>query len=84
MVVLRGHGLHVEGVRAGEEGVREREDGRAARGQVREPIILYPSYTLYTPFIHLHYHIYTYVHPSYTYIHHIAIPITPLNTLCAP
>ena len=30
-----------------------------------------PSYyTLYTPFIHPHYHIYTYVHPLYVYIHH--------------
>ena len=29
-----------------------------------------PSYyTLYTPFIHLYYHIYTYVHPLYMYIH---------------
>ena len=28
-------------------------------------------YTLYTPFIHLHYHIYTYVHPLHMYIHHI-------------
>ena len=33
----------------------------------------YPRYyyTLYSPFIHLHYHINTYVHPLYMYIHHI-------------
>ena len=35
VVVLRGHGLHLEGMRAGEEGVREREDGRAAGGEIR-------------------------------------------------
>ena len=29
------------------------------------------TYTLYAPFIHLHYHSYTYVHPLYMYIHHI-------------
>ena len=38
--------------------------------QVCEPIILY---TLHTPFIHLYYHSYTYVHPLYhvytPYIH---------------
>ena len=33
--------------------------------------LFYTLYTLYTPFIHLHYHIYTYVHPLYMYIHHI-------------
>ena len=37
--------------------------------QVRAgPIIVY---TLYSPFTHLHNHIYTYVHPSHIYIHHI-------------
>ena len=40
----------------------------------REDLSVYPSYyTLYTPFIHLHYHTYTYVHPLYMYIHHINI-----------
>ena len=37
--------------------------------EVREEDLL--VYTLYTPFIHPHYHIYTYVHPLYMYIHHI-------------
>ena len=45
---------------------------------VRETIILY---TLHAPFIHLHYHTYTYVHPLYMYIHHIYVIYTPLNTL---
>ena len=33
-----------------------------------EPIIFIPSVH---PFIHLHFHIYTYAHLSYMYIHHI-------------
>ena len=38
----------------------------------REDLSVYPSYyTLYTPFIHLRYHIYTDVHLLYMYIHHI-------------
>ena len=52
-------------------------------------------YTLYTPFIPLHYHIYAYVHPFthvYTpyihlfihYIYTIYTPNTPLNTLYTP
>ena len=45
--------------------------------QVREPIILY---TLYTPFIHLHYHIYTYIH-RYTCIHTICTPNIHLTHL---
>ena len=30
---------------------------------------IHPLYTLYTPFIHRHYHIYTCVHPLYMYVH---------------
>ena len=43
-------------------------------------------YTLFTPFIHLHCHTYTYVHPLYMYTHHIysSSPNTPLNTLYTP
>ena len=35
-------------------------------------IILYPVYTRYTPFIHLHYHMYTYVCTPviHVYMHH--------------
>ena len=39
------------------------------------------------PFIHLHYHMYTYVFPVYMYIYHINTiyrPNTPLNTLYTP
>ena len=36
--------------------------------------------TLYTPFIHLHYYMYTYVHLLYMYIHHI----NTFNTLETP
>ena len=44
----------------------------AATGYVLEDLSVKPSYyTLYTPFIHLRYHMYTYVHPLYMYIHHI-------------
>ena len=45
------------------------------------PIIVYP---LYTRYLHLHFHIYTYVHPLYMYIHYIYTtytPNTPLNNL---
>jgi len=53
------------------------------------PIIIYPLYTV----IHLHFHIYTYVHPLYMYqvytlyIHHIYTQHTskqPINTLYTP
>ena len=38
-------------------------------------------YTLHTPFIHLHCHIYTYIHPLYTTVlNTICTPTTPLNT----
>ena len=50
---------------------------------VEEDLSVYPVYTLYTPFIHLHYHIYTYVHPLYMYIHHIYTIYTP-NTPLTP
>ena len=41
--------------------------------KVRETIIAYILYIhpLYTPFIHISYHIYAYAHPLYMYIHHI-------------
>ena len=44
----------------------------AAHAYVEVELSVDPSYyTLYTPCIHPHYHIYTYVHPLYMYIHHI-------------
>ena len=46
-----------------------------------EPIILY---TLFIPFLHLHYHIYTYVHPLYMYTHHIYTMYTPNTPLYTP
>ena len=45
-----------------------------------EPIILYPLYTLYTPFIAVHTPIYT----RYRCIYTIHTPNTPLNTLYTP
>ena len=45
-------------------------EGSRASGQVREAIIVL-EYTLYAPFIYLHYHIYTYVHPLYMYTPYI-------------
>ena len=45
--------------------------------KVCAPIIVY---ALYTPFIHLYCHTYTYVHPLYMYIHPYNTPNTPLNT----
>ena len=47
------------------------EDDWAMREEEERYIMLYPLYTLYAPFIHLHYHMYTYVHPLYMYIRHI-------------
>ena len=47
----------------------------------RKKEVRFIVYILYTPFIHLHCHIYTHVHPRYRlYIHHIYTPNTPLNT----
>ena len=40
---------------------------------VRENPHIHPLYTLYTPFIHLHYHIYTYIH-HYSYIGQREVP----------
>ena len=40
-------------------------------GGVIIPLYIYPLFTLYSPFKHLYYYIYTYVHPLYMYIHHI-------------
>ena len=45
-----------------------------------EPIILYPLYTLYTPFIAVHTPIYT----RYICIYTIHTPNTPLNALNTP
>jgi hypothetical protein len=53
---------------------------KKARGLIR-------VYSIYSPFVRLHYHICTYVHPLYMYIHHICTtytPNTPLNTLYTP
>ena len=45
---------------------------------------MYGKPLCYIPFIftilHLHYHIYTYVHPLYMYIHHIYTSKHPINT----
>ena len=60
----------------GGQGLRQH---RVQTGGRYEPIILYPLYT----FIHRHYHIYTYVHPLYMYVHQYT-PNTPLNTLKTP
>ena len=42
-----------------------------ARGLIR-------VYSIYSPFIRLHYHICTYVHPLYMYIHHVCTYVHPL------
>ena len=51
-----------------------------ARGLIR-------VYSIYSPFIRLHYHICTYVHPLYMYIHHVCTIYTRytcIYTIYAP
>ena len=69
---------------------------RAARSRVfrildrvrEEELSVNPSYhILYTPFIPLHYHMYTYAHPLYMYLHHIYTQHTSnhlVNTILHP
>ena len=42
---------------------------KPVRSRTHHIIKFYPLYTLYTPFIHPLYHMYTYVHPLYIYTH---------------
>ena len=50
--------------------------------QVRETII---NIYIFTPFIHLSHHMYTYVHPLYMYIHHISpLTHTSKHPVCTP